>query len=220
MLGGADVGRNPSATAEFAAVGVTVMLETVRAVDPKIRFYQASSSEIFGQPPIVPQDPETVLDPLTPYGVAKAYGHADHAQLPASLRSPRFLGNPLQPRVSRRPIEYLLARVARGAAEVAAGLREELLLGDLTARRDWGYAPDYVRAMWLMVQQDEPGRLRCRNRRGADRSGARRDRFHVPRADWQAHVRTDPTLVRGPRSSTTSSVTQLRRGSVWIGRRQ
>jgi GDPmannose 4,6-dehydratase len=190
--------QEPVLTAEFAAVGVTVMLETVRAVDPKIRFYQASSSEIFGQPLVVPQDPETALDPLTPYGVAKAYGH----MITRSYRhryglhaSSGILYNHESP---RRPLEYLPRKVARGAAEVAAGLRDELLLGDLTARRDWGYAPDYVRAMWLMVQQDEPDDYVVATGEARTVRELVETAFTYLGLDWQAHVRTDPALVRGP----------------------
>ena len=146
----------PVLTAEFAAVGVTVMLEAIRAVDPEIRFYQASSSEIFGEPSEAPQGPETPLSPLTPYGVAKAYGHMitrSYRRRYGLHASTGILYNHESP---RRPLDFLPRKVTRGAAEIAAGLRAELVLGDLEARRDWGYAPDYVRAMWLMLQQDEP----------------------------------------------------------------
>ena len=190
--------EQPVLTAEFAAVGVTVMLETVRAVDPKCRFYQASSSEIFGQPLDVPQNPETPLDPLTPYGVAKAYGH----MITRSYRhryglhaSSGILYNHESP---RRPLEYLPRKVARGAAEIAAGRREELVLGDLTARRDWGYAPDYVRAMWLMLQQDEPDDYVVATGEARSVQELVETAFTYVGLDWQEHVRTDPTLVRGP----------------------
>jgi GDPmannose 4,6-dehydratase len=188
----------PVLTAEFAAVGVTSMLEAMRAVDPKCRFYQASSSEIFGQPLVVPQDPDTPLVPHTPYGVAKAYGHMitrSYRQRYGLHASTGILYNHESP---RRPLEYLPRKVARGAAEIAAGLREELVLGDLTARRDWGYAPDYVRAMWLMLQQDEPGDYVVATGESHSVQELVETAFGYLDLDWHAHVRTDATLVRGP----------------------
>jgi GDPmannose 4,6-dehydratase len=187
----------PVLTAEFAAVGVTVMLEAIRAVDPEIRFYQASSSEIFGEPRESPQTPETPLDPLTPYGVAKAYGHLitrSYRRRYGIHASTGILYNHESP---RRPLDFLPRKVARGAAEISLGLREDLTLGDLEARRDWGYAPDYVRAMWLMLQQEEPDDYVVAS--GATHSV--RDLVEVAFThvglDWQAHVRSDPSLVRG-----------------------
>jgi GDPmannose 4,6-dehydratase len=190
--------EEPVLTAEFAAVGVTSMLEAMRSVDPKCRFYQASSSEIFGQPQVVPQDPETPLVPLTPYGVAKAYGHMitrSYRQRYGLHASTGILYNHESP---RRPVKYLPRKVARGAAEIAAGLRDELVLGDLTARRDWGYAPDYVRAMWLMVQQDEPGDYVVATGESRKVEDLVECAFNYLGLDWREHVRTDATLVRGP----------------------
>ena len=187
----------PVLTAEFAAVGVTVMLEAIRAVDPGIRFYQASSSEIFGEPPVAPQGPETPLVPLTPYGVAKAYGHMitrSYRRRYGLHASTGILYNHESP---RRPLDFLPRKVVRGAAEIAAGQREELVLGDLEARRDWGYAPDYVRAMWLMLQQDEPEDYVV----ATGETHRVRDLVETAFAhlglDWRAHVRTDESLVRG-----------------------
>jgi GDPmannose 4,6-dehydratase len=148
--------RQPVLTAEFAAVGVTTMLESIRAVDPEIRFYQASSSEIFGEPVEVPQTEETPLAPLTPYGVAKAYGHfitRSYRRRYGLYASSGILYNHESP---RRPLDFVTRKVAHAAAGIKLGLQGELWLGSLDARRDWGYAGDYVRAMWLMLQQDEP----------------------------------------------------------------
>ena len=142
-------------TAELAAVGVTALLEAIREVDATIRFYQASSSEIFGEPRESPQTEETPLSPLTPYGVAKAYAHfiVRSYRIRYGLHaSAGILYNHESP---RRPLEFVPRKVAHAAAAISLGLEGELWLGDLDSRRDWGYAGDYVRAMWLMVQQDQ-----------------------------------------------------------------
>jgi GDPmannose 4,6-dehydratase len=187
----------PVQTAEFAAVGATSLLEAIRHVDPSIRFYQASSSEIFGDPPETPQTEATPLAPITPYGVAKAYAHF-------SARSYRhryglftcsgILYNHESP---RRPLQFLPRKVSHGAAAISLGLQDELVLGDLDARRDWGFAGDYVRAMWLMLQQDEPDDYVIAS--GEDHSV--RDLAECAFAhvglDWSAHVRVDPALERG-----------------------
>ncbi len=147
--------EHPVLTAELAAVGVTALLEAIREVDASIRFYQASSSEIFGEPRESPQTEETPLSPLTPYGVAKAYAHfiVRSYRIRYGLHaSAGILYNHESP---RRPIEFVPRKIAHAAAAISLGLEGELWLGDLDARRDWGYAGDYVRAMWLMVQQDQ-----------------------------------------------------------------
>jgi GDPmannose 4,6-dehydratase len=189
--------EQPVYTAEFAAVGATSMLEAIRLVDPGIRFYQASSSEIFGDPAESPQTESTPLAPVTPYGVAKAYAHF-------SARSYRhryglyacsgILYNHESP---RRALQFLPRKVAHGAAAISLGLEHELVLGDLDATRDWGYAGDYVRAMWLMLQRDapddyvvasgEPHSVRELVECAFDRVGL----------TWDAHVRLDPALERG-----------------------
>ena len=189
--------ERPVETAEFAAVGATSMLEAIRTVDPTIRFYQASSSEIFGEPRDVPQTEETPLAPVTPYGVAKAYAHF-------SLRSYRqryglfacsgILYNHESP---RRPLEFLPRKVSYGVAGISLGLQEELVLGDLDAQRDWGYAGDYVDAMWRMLQQDEPDDYVI----AAGESHSVRELVECAFAhvglDWQQYVRVDPALQRG-----------------------
>ena len=145
----------PVLTAEFAAVGVTTILEAIRRVDPEIRFYQASSSEIFGEPQEVPQTELTPLRPLTPYGVAKAYAHfivGSYRRRYDLHASSGILYNHESP---RRPLDFLPRKVSHAAARIAEGLQGELWVGDLDARRDWGWAGDSVRAMWLMLQQDQ-----------------------------------------------------------------
>ena len=188
----------PVQTAEFAAVGATSLLEAIRLVDPKIRFYQASSSEIFGDPAETPQTEATPLAPVTPYGVAKAYAHF-------SARSYRhryglyacsgILYNHESP---RRPLQYLPRKVSHGAAAISLGLQDELVLGDLDARRDWGYAPDYVRAMWLILQQDEPDDYVIASGESHSVQDLVACAFEHVGLDWQRHVRVDPALQRGP----------------------
>jgi GDPmannose 4,6-dehydratase len=187
----------PVQTAEFAAVGATSLLEAIRLVDAGIRVYQASSSEIFGDPTETPQTEETPLAPVTPYGVAKAYAHF-------SARSYRhryglfacsgILYNHESP---RRPLQFLPRKVAHGAAAISLGLEHELVLGDLDATRDWGYAGDYVRAMWLMLQRDEPEDFIIASGKSHSVRELVEVAFGRVGLDWQEHVRVDPVLERG-----------------------
>ncbi len=187
----------PVETAEFAAVGVTAMLEAIRKVDPTIRFYQASSSEIFGEPVETPQNESTPLAPLTPYGVAKAYGHfisSSYRRRYGLFTCCGILYNHESP---RRPLDFLPRKVAYFAAAISLGLEHELVLGDLDSRRDWGYAGDYVRAMWLMLQQDDPADyVVATGESHSVEDLVERAFFHVG-LDWRDHVRTDPALRRG-----------------------
>src|SRR5262249_31295867 len=146
----------PVLTAQFAAVGVTSLLEAIRRVDPDIRFYQASSSEIFGAPTMVPQGEATPLAPVTPYGVAKAYGHLIVKSYRLRYGLYACSGILFNHESWRRPLEFVTRKIAHAAAAVSLGLEHQLELGDLDARRDWGFAGGYVRAMWLMLQQPEP----------------------------------------------------------------
>ena len=189
--------RQPVLTAEFAAVGVTTMLESIRAVDPNIHFYQASSSEIFGEPREVPQTEDTPLAPLTPYGVAKAYGHfitRSYRKRYGLHASSGILYNHESP---RRPLDFVTRKVAHAAAGVKLGLKGELRLGDLDARRDWGYAQDYVRAMWLMLQQNEPDDYVIAT--GVTHSVRELVElaFSQLELDWTEYVKVDESLVRG-----------------------
>ena len=189
--------EQPVLTAEFAAVGATAMLESIRLVDPDIRFYQASSSEIFGEPLESPQNEQTPLAPVTPYGIAKAYAHfitRSYRRRYGLHASSGILYNHESP---RRPLDFVPRKIAHGAASIFLGLETELRLGDLDARRDWGFAGDYVRAMWLMLQQDDPDDYVVAT--GVTHSV--RDLVELAFArfglDWREHVTVDSTLQRG-----------------------
>jgi GDPmannose 4,6-dehydratase len=187
----------PIRTAEFAAVGATSMLEAIREVDPAIRFYQASSSEIFGEPHETPQTEGTPPSPITPYGVAKAYAHfiaASYRRRYGMFTCCGILYNHESP---LRPVDFLPRKVARAAAAISLGLEHELVLGDLSARRDWGYAGDYVRAMWLMLQHDEPGDYIVATGVSHSVEELVACAFDAASLDWRDHVRSDPSLFRG-----------------------
>jgi GDPmannose 4,6-dehydratase len=189
--------ERPVETAGFAAVGATSLLEAIRAVDPSIRFYQASSSEIFGEQRESPQTEDTPLEPVTPYGVAKAYAHFivhSYRRRYGLFTCSGILYNHESP---RRPLEFLPRKVAHGAAAISLGLQEELVLGNLDARRDWGYAGDYVRAMWLTLQQDEPGDYVVASGESHSVRELVQCAFAHVGLDWQEYVRVDPALQRG-----------------------
>ncbi|HEU5104133.1 MAG TPA: GDP-mannose 4,6-dehydratase [Roseiflexaceae bacterium] len=147
----------PVFTGESTALGVTRILDAIRIVDPDVRFYQASSSEMFGKVVEVPQRESTPFYPRSPYGVAKVYGHwitVNYRESYGMHASSGILFNHESP---RRGLEFAPRKIAHGVARIKLGLDKELRLGNLEAQRDWGFAGDYVRAMWLMLQQDQPG---------------------------------------------------------------
>jgi GDPmannose 4,6-dehydratase len=148
--------RQPVLTGEFTALGVTRMLDAVRIVKPDTRFYQASSSEMFGKVAEVPQTESTPFYPRSPYGVAKVYGHWITVNYRESYNLYACSGILFNHESPRRGLEFVTHKVTYAAARIKLGLQTELRLGNLDARRDWGYAGDYVQAMWLMLQQDEP----------------------------------------------------------------
>jgi GDPmannose 4,6-dehydratase len=148
--------NQPVLTAEFTGVGVTRILEAMREVIPEARFYQASSSEMFGKVLEVPQTETTPFYPRSPYGVAKAYGHFITVNYRESYDLFACSGILFNHESERRGLEFVTRKVTHGAAAIKLGLQDELRLGNLDAERDWGYAKDYVEAMWLMLQQDEP----------------------------------------------------------------
>jgi GDPmannose 4,6-dehydratase len=148
--------RQPVLTGEFTALGVTRLLDAVRMVDASARFYQASSSEMFGKVQAVPQTEDTPFYPRSPYGVAKVYGHWITVNYRESYDLFACSGILFNHESPRRGLEFVTHKITHGVASIKMGLSHELRLGNLEARRDWGYAPDYVRAMWLMLQQDQP----------------------------------------------------------------
>jgi GDPmannose 4,6-dehydratase len=187
----------PVATAEVAVLGVTALLEAIRRVDGSIRFFQASSNEMFGVARESPQTEETPLAPVSPYGAAKAYGHF----LTGSFRRHHGLhassGILYTHESPRRSPHFLMRKVARAAAAISLGLESEVRLGDLDARRDWGFAGDSVRAMWLMVRADEPDDYVV----ATGESHSVRELVEVAFAhvglDHDRHVRVDESLIRG-----------------------
>jgi GDPmannose 4,6-dehydratase len=147
----------PVFTGETTALGVTRMLDAIRIVDPDIRFYQASSSEMFGKVVEVPQRESTPFYPRSPYGVAKVYGHWITVNYRESYGMHASSGILFNHESERRGLEFVTRKITYGVARIKLGLDKELRLGNLEAQRDWGFAGDYVKAMWLMLQQDQPG---------------------------------------------------------------
>lgn len=189
--------RQPMLTAQFTAVGAAALLEATRLIVPEARFYQATSSEIFGDPMETPQTETTPLAPITPYGVAKAYAHflvRSYRHRYGLHASSGILYNHESP---RRPLEFVPRKLAHAAARIALGLDDEVLLGSLDARRDWGFANDYVRGMWLMLQQDEPGDYVIATGTSHSVQELADAAFRHVNLDWSDHVRTDSALVRG-----------------------
>jgi GDPmannose 4,6-dehydratase len=146
----------PSLTGEFTALGVTRMLESLKHVDPSIRFYQASSSEMFGKVRATPQNEDTPFYPRSPYGVAKVFGHHITVNYRESFGLFAVSGILFNHESPRRGREFVTRKISETVARIKLGLADELALGNLDARRDWGYAPEYVEAMWRMLQQPEP----------------------------------------------------------------
>ncbi len=209
--------QEPVRTAEFAAVGVTALLEAIRAADPSTRMYQASSSEIFGEPTEVPQNEETRLSPVTPYGVAKAYGHFivhSYRRRYGLHASCGILYNHESP---RRPVDFLPSKVAHAAAAISLGLERRLSIGDLRAQRDWGYAGDYVEAMWRVVQQDEPGDFVIASGVLHSVEELVELAFAHVGLDWHDHVEVDESLLRGAAElhDLVGDATKARRELGW-----
>jgi len=188
--------QQPVLTGEFTGLGVTRMLEAIRLVNKDIRFYQASSSEMFGKVREVPQNELTPFHPRSPYGVAKAYAHYLTVNYRESYNLYACGGILFNHESPRRGKEFVTRKITYGAARIKHGLDKELRLGNLDAHRDWGYAGDYVHAMWLMLNQDAPEDYVIAT--GQKHSVREFVELAFARAglDWQKHVVTDPNLVR------------------------
>jgi GDPmannose 4,6-dehydratase len=189
--------KQPVLTGEFTAIGVTRMLEAIRLIDPKgIRFYQASSSEMFGKVQEVPQTERTPFYPRSPYGVAKVYGHWITVNYRESYDMYCCSGLLFNHESPRRGMEFVTRKVSDGVARIKLGLAKELRMGNLVAKRDWGFAGDYVRAMWLMLQQPTPDDYVV----AMGETHSVRELVEVAFAhvglDWQKHVVNDSAFYR------------------------
>ena len=189
--------QQPVATGEYTALSVARMLEAVRLADRPIRFYQASSSEMFGRAQTSPQNEFTPFYPRSPYGVAKLYGHWITVNFRESHDMFACSGISFNHESPRRGHEFVTRKISHGVARIKRGLQDKLVLGNLEAKRDWGFAGDYVQAMWLMLQQDTPEDFVIAT--GASHSV--RDFVitalaHVGISDWERYVKIDPRLFR------------------------
>jgi GDPmannose 4,6-dehydratase len=188
--------QQPVLTAEFDAVGVTRVLEAIRLVDRRIRYYQASSSEMFGKVREVPQTELTPFHPRSPYGVAKVYGHyitVNYRESYGLFACSGILFNHESP---RRGKEFVTRKITDGVARIKQGLAKELCLGNLDAHRDWGFAGDYVQAMWLMLQQPEPGDYVVATGEAHSVQEFVELAFTHAELNWRDYVRLDPALKR------------------------
>jgi GDPmannose 4,6-dehydratase len=192
---------DPVGTSAFAAAAAAALLDALRREHPKGRFLNAASAEIFGAPAQLPQSEETPVAPITPYGAGKASAHfltgAFRRQYGLHASSAILYNHESE----RRSAEFLTRKVSRGAAAISLGLERELSLGDLTARRDWGYAPDYVRAMWLMLQAEEPHDYVVATGEAHTVEEFVATAFEHVELDWREYVKRDESLVRGAADS-------------------
>jgi GDPmannose 4,6-dehydratase len=186
----------PMLTGEYNAQGVTRALEAVRSVNPKIRFYQASSSEMYGRVREVPQTETTPFYPRSPYGVSKAFGHYITVNYRESYNLFACSGILFNHESPRRGIEFVTRKVTDGVARIKLGLADRLMLGNRDACRDWGFAGDYVRAMWLMLQQDEPDDYVIATGKAHSVQELVEVAFGHVGVDWEKHVGVDPRYLR------------------------
>ncbi len=186
----------PVLTGEITGLGVTRVLDAIRVVDPSIRFYQASSSEMFGKVREVPQTEDTPFWPRSPYGAAKVYGHWITVNYRESYDLHASSGILFNHEGPRRGHEFLPRKVSYNVAKIALGMQESLRLGNLDARRDWGYAGDYVEAMWLMLQQDEPDDYVVATGETHEVRELVQLAFDHVGLDWEKHVVIDEAFYR------------------------
>jgi GDPmannose 4,6-dehydratase len=188
--------KQPVFTGDVTALGVTRMLEAIRTVDESIRFYQASSSEMFGKVRQVPQNENTPFYPRSPYGVAKVYGHWITVNYRESYGLHATSGILFNHESPRRGLEFVTRKVTYGVARIKLGLANELRLGNLDSRRDWGYAGDYVQAMWLMLQQPQPDDYVVATEETHSIRELCEEAFGYVDLDWEEYVVQDPRFMR------------------------
>jgi GDPmannose 4,6-dehydratase len=188
--------KQPVLTGEFTAMGVTRMLEAMRLVAPTARYYQASSSEMFGKVREVPQTEHTPFYPRSPYGVAKVYGHFITINYRESYDLFACSGILFNHEGERRGREFVTRKVTHAVARIKLGLQTEVRLGNLDSKRDWGYAPDYVRAQWLMLQQDTPDDFVIATGQEHTVRELCQAAFGHAGLDWEQHVVVDPQFLR------------------------
>lgn len=188
--------KQPVLTGEFTALGVTRMLEAIRIVNPEIRFYQASSSEMFGKVVEIPQRETTPFHPRSPYGVAKVYGHWITVNYRESYNLFAVSGILFNHESPRRGLEFVTHKVTYNAAKIALGLADKLPMGNLDSQRDWGWAPDYVRMMNLMLQQDHPEDFVIATGRTHSIKRLCEVAFACVDLDWQRYVYVDEAYLR------------------------
>jgi GDPmannose 4,6-dehydratase len=186
----------PMLTGEFNSQGVTRVLEAIRVVDPKIRLYQASSSEMYGKVREVPQRETTPFYPRSPYGVSKVFAHYITVNYRESYGLFAVSGILFNHESPRRGLEFVTRKVTDGVARIKLGLAKELRLGNLDAHRDWGFAGDYVRAMWMMLQQDEADDYVIATGESHSVQELVEVAFAHAGLDWRAHVKQDPAFLR------------------------
>jgi GDPmannose 4,6-dehydratase len=188
--------KQPVLTAEFTAVGVTRLLDALRHICPQARYYQASSSEMFGKVREVPQKETTPFYPRSPYGVAKVYGHYITVNYRESYGMYGCSGILFNHESPRRGLEFVTRKISHGVALIKLGKAKDLRLGNLQAKRDWGFAGDYVRAMWLMLQQDQPEDYVVGTGQTHSVEDFVRIAFDHVGLDWRRHVVIDPQFYR------------------------
>ncbi len=188
--------NQPVFTGEVTALGVTRILDAIRLVDPEIRFYQASSSECFGKVQETPQNEESPFYPRSPYGVAKVYGHWITVNYRESYHIFACSGILFNHESPRRGLEFVTRKVSHGAAKIKLGLANRLPMGNLESRRDWGFTGDYVRAMWLMLQQDKPDDYVIATGVAHSVRDLLEEAFGYLGLDYRDYVTVDPCLIR------------------------
>ena len=186
----------PVLTGEVTALGVTRVLDAILTVDPTIRFYQASSSEMFGKVVESPQSERTPFYPRSPYGVAKVYGHWATVNYRESYQLHASSGILFNHESPRRGLEFVTRKVTNAVARIKLGLADNVKLGNLDSQRDWGYAPDFVRAMWMMLQQDEPGDFVVATGETHSVREFCQVAFGHVGLDWERYVRVDEAHFR------------------------